>query len=135
MTTKTKTAVAAMQEIEENATRHEAEPRFVRVMPPYPDHIRQGDVLVVLAPDSVKSGKPRGTNQVAIGTTTGSHHVATGAVTVLERVQPGVLDGPIVEASERWVLTHPEHAHVSFPPGRYAAHYQRDLDTERAVQD
>lgn len=130
-----KTAIEAMSEIDAAAKASPNEPRFVRVMPQPPDHVRQGDVFVTLSDATVKTGAVRGSNQVAVGTTAGSRHVATGVVRVLERVSPGVLDGPVVEADERWVLTHPEHAHVSFPAGRYAIGYQRDLATERAVQD
>lgn len=128
------TVATALSEIEEAAQKHAAEPRFVRVVGP-DDVVRQGDVYLTLAPDAMKSGAERGSAQVAVGTTVGSRHVATGSVKVLERVDARVLEGPIVEATDRWVLTHPEHAHVSLPAGRYAVHYQNDLTTNRAVED
>lgn len=137
MATKTKkrTAIEVMGEIQSNAEKtagHRTD--FVRVLGEK-QLVRQGDVAVTLAPKGMQLGAVRGSRQVALGTSIGSRHVAEGDVVVHERPGAGMLEGPVVVAKERWTLTHPEHAHKSLPAGTYAIEYQRDLSTERAVQD
>lgn len=43
--------------------------------------------------------------------------------------------GPVVIADEEWTLTHPTHAHHSFPAGTYLVTYQFDERTRRRVAD
>ncbi len=127
-------AIETLRTIEESASKHSAEPRFVRVVGTN-DVVRQGDVYVALARPAVERGARRGSHQVAVGTTTGSRHVAEGDVEVFDRVGATEQDGPIVVAKDRWTLTHPEHCHVSLPAGTYEVGYQIDEMTRRRVAD
>lgn len=94
--------------------------------------------------------------QVAVGDTIGSRHIADGPklrvlwpasreAAVKDCPIRGFIDtlglgaefclGPIVESSEPWALTHPEHAHHEFPAGTYLVTYQLDRQQMRAVRD
>lgn len=95
--------------------------------------------------------------QVALGNTTGSRHVACGSVRVYwpkskdaaveacpiklfmnDDQARRVCLGPIVEVdplSETWLLDHPEHAGHEFPAGTYLTTYQYDYATKREVKD
>ena len=136
MQTKNTTAEQAMSKIEASAQECSADQRedFIRTIGPK-QAVRQGDVLLILANPHVKTGKPLGTRQVAVGATVGARHIAEGPVEVLSRVGAGPLEGPIVQASGRRCLTHPEHANKSMPAGDYEVLYQLDMRTKRAVVD
>ena len=103
--------------------------RFVRTCAPG-DEIRQGDIyLYPVEPMPLDPWDIRrlDTLQLAPGSTPGARHVIEGdaeAYELLQRMDP--LEGPIVHASARVTLTHPEHADVSIPAGTYAVRYQRD---------
>lgn len=109
--------------------------------------IHQGDVYVHRVKDDHPRGEPLGTRQVAVGTTVGARHFAEGPLTVYagkqlpEWVTPGedyeTADylGPVVVASEEWVLTHPEHAHHQLPKGTYQVTYQINETTKKRVVD
>lgn len=104
------------------------------------EFVRQGDVYIEriqAIPHDVKT-IPAGSRQVAVGTTIGSRHVAEGDLEVVRLesdARGSALLGPVVIARGRWRLTHPEHAHFALPEGTYRVRYQRDVATERAVQD
>ena len=93
--------------------------------------------------------------QIALGQTTGSRHCAEGdKVTVYwpeskaaalakcpvklkfknESTAQNAI-GPCIDAPEGFTLTHPEHAHHWFPPGKYFTSYQIDARTDQRVQD
>ncbi len=92
-------------------------------------------------------------SQVALGSTIGSRHIATGSVHVYwpkakdaavkecpiklftTDEERRVCIGPIVEADESWTLEHPEHAHHRFAKGIYLVTYQLDWNTKREVRD
>lgn len=157
----TRSAAAAMRTVEESAEKSNvAERRDVRKLLELPgDWVRQGDVNLLRVPADWPRGKKRGDRQVAVGTTTGSRHVATGdAVEVYER-SPDVSDllerigalskdhartaaalrdyqlGPVCVASDDWTLAHPEHAHDLCPAGTIQVLYQRDPRQDAAVAD
>lgn len=115
----------------------------------------QGDVYVhpITRRPSVWSVKVTEHRQVALGRSIGSRHCAEGAVGVfwpesaegaarncpIKMLWPlpviAACIGPIVDASEPWTLTHPEHAHHRFPAGLYLITYQLDTRTLARVQD
>jgi hypothetical protein len=120
------------------------EPRKAGAMTPDTDILWQGDVGVVLLSDAAfKAMGPMHTVgggeshiQIAVGSGIGARHlVLTSEVRVLTPPNAGVLDGPIVVADNPWTMTHPEHQDVTFPPGQYAIHYQRQYadDLRRAA--
>ena len=94
------------------------------------------------------------TRQVAVGQGEGSNHRASGKVRIFwpkntdiaaeqspvqifknEPAARRVCLGPIIEAEEEWTLTHPKHAHHTFPAGIYQVTFQLDRRTMRRVQD
>ena len=93
------------------------------------DEIRQGDLYLYPlgnAPDHQEVALP--SLKLAAGDSPGSRHVVVGKAHAYDRATlPGPLDGPLLHAQERVVLTHPEHAHVSLPAGWYEVCYQRDF--------
>ena len=102
--------------------------------------VRQGDVYlerIAEVPDGatiVRHPSP----QIAPGTTQGSRHVIdpiTG-MEVYRLRQPGLLDGPVIRATQALTITHPEHGWITVPSGVYAVTYQREGgEVERRVQD
>ena len=114
--------------------------------------IRQGDVYLLKVDDKADmykalkdfrqsdKGKVTQDMQLAPGTTKGSRHIlaANPGLTVYAPAQNAdPLEGPYIEATEDFELTHPEHANFLFGPGKYACIYQRDYATEerRRVAD
>lgn len=94
----------------------------------------QGDVnvtCVAAIPEGYQKGKPGVREQVAHGNTQGSRHIAVGAFKIYWPEDGGnALAGPVIESDKPWTLEHPEHANVTFPPGRYKCDYQRDYERE-----
>lgn len=97
---------------------------------------RQGD-LYILCLKKVPDGAERDGNamaQLAPGATQGSRHcVVAGhlkSVTFYTRKNPTALDGPILDAKQRFTIEHPEHGHVDLPAGVYSIHYQRQFAEE-----
>mgnify|MGYP001575819991 FL=1 len=103
--------------------------------------VRQGDIYIHRVGDSHECGKKLESRQLAIGNTMGSRHVAEAPATIYEGATlPRWCDartfiGPCVESAKRFVVTHPEHAHVELPPGRYQITHQMDARTMDRVQD
>lgn len=101
---------------------------------------RQGDIYIHAVPAAWPRGAEVG-GQLATGQSKGSRHMALApakcyAGTQLPGyVQPGWFMGPMVESSERFTVSHPEHAHVSLPPGCYQTTHQMDDATRQRVQD
>lgn len=92
--------------------------------------IRQGDIYVTRLERAPKrNGGVTGERQLAPGTSRGSRHCVAGKVTVyLPSEDDGRLTGPLVDAHDRFTVTHPEHAHFSLPAGFYRVTYQRDFN-------
>jgi len=67
--------------------------------------------------------------QLAPGTTQGSRHIVEGGGVRLFRHprQDHPLIGPVLVVTSRCTVTHPEHAHISLPPGEWQVTYQDDL--------
>ena len=125
-------AKQVLQRILEEAKAADASPRFVRVATPGTE-IRQGDVYLypIAAPGDMNPSQALGTRQLAPGTTAGSRHVIEGDACLYARPAGSRLVGPWLEVRTRAVLTHPEHAHISLPPGWYEVAYQREYATMR----
>lgn len=120
-------------------------------------HAHQGDVYchpIKKRPASWDIETTDQTRQVAVGQGEGSNHCASGKVRVFWpknaqeaarecpiKLFPGeenarrVCLGPVIEADEEWTLTHPKHAHHTFPAGTYFISFQLDRRTMRQVKD
>jgi hypothetical protein len=101
---------------------------------------RQGDVYIT-AISEIPSGYKKvsvGTEyQLVEGNTQGSRHVVsdTSGMKVYENKSSELL-GPVLEAKNRFTITHPEHAHFEMQPGLYQVTFQADwAEQERRVRD
>lgn len=65
--------------------------------------------------------------QLAPGTTQGSRHCleSLSGLTCYKPTTKNELDGPVIEATKAFVVTHPEHGHVKLPAGVWGIVYQR----------
>lgn len=128
-----KTATEVLSEIQSAAAETRPDVRRVATMKPG-EYARQGDVYVTRLNELPELGKPYEGRQLAPGTSKGSRHVVALSVDadLFDVVQPGPLDGPIIDAKSRLLIEHPEHGHLDLPPGVYAVTYQRDYARERA---
>lgn len=106
--------------------------------------VRQGDVNILRIEKIGKSWKKNGNRQLAPGTSPGSRHIVTVGPTLFVSLDinptdrsrgPVRLLGPQIEAKERFEVEHPEHAHISLPPGNYQVSYQLDFQRQQAVCD
>ena len=126
-----RTAEDVIARIRQEAEEAEDTLRFVRTCREG-DEIRQGDVY--LYPLDYVPGYERkadGGMQLAPGDSPGSRHIVVGAAATFERPDRfDPLDGPLLRAFERVVLTHPEHADISLPAGWYEVRYQRDYSVD-----
>lgn len=134
------TAEQVFAQIEEEVkNRTQKRTIFVRSVQ-YDETPRQGDVYVTML-----KKKPAGlvpyldpNRQVAVGVSLGSRHcVSVGPELFQDPKNKDPLVGPVIVASERWTLTHPEHADVCLPSGTWQVTFQRDLAREERarVQD
>ena len=99
---------------------------------------QQGDIYISKAPMAfVCAGKRVYSGQLAPGTTQGSRHcVDPDAVCVIQADTTSPLQGPTLYAKEAFTITHPEHGHITLPPGYYQITYQRAYADEiRRVMD
>jgi len=130
----------AFTQIEKAAEKPRTEIRKVSKIKPG-QAVRQGDVYLVVV-EGVKAGAPVLNRQLAPGETQGSRHIAEAPAQIfqspghpLKGIASNALLGPLVESAKTWNLAHPEHAHVSLPPGQYQVVYQLDFAAQRRVQD
>jgi hypothetical protein len=90
---------------------------------------RQGDIYIekldAVPKSFAKVKKPL--LQLAPGTTQGSRHLldSLSGVTVYEKSNATVLEGPALDCTQERTITHPEHGWVMLPPGVYGISYQR----------
>lgn len=108
--------------------------------------VQQGDIYVTPIDSTHPRGENIGTMQVAVGDSIGSRHIAVGnKVTVFKGEKlPSFFDdhdlnaemqGPVVVSDGPWMLTHPEHADVSFGAGEFQVCNQVDMKTRERVRD
>lgn len=137
MTKTETTALQVFEQVSKAAKANEANLRFIKSID-VGQGIRQGDVsLYRLAelPFPRDKAKPweHGT-QLAAGSTRGSRHVVAQNEAVSIFAPPakaGALVGPVLEATERFLVEHPDHAHFSLPSGIYQTRYHQDLSKEQ----
>jgi hypothetical protein len=138
-----KTIQVHVEAIRANATEHTAETRFARVIDPG-QFASQGDVDLVRITDAdfealraQQVGSPDGVFQLAPGTSQGSRHTVrlSASVQAWSRKDPGIFDGPLIRATDRFVVEHPEHADWSLPGGCYRIDYQEDRASRLRVLD
>lgn len=147
MSQKTMDAKTVLASITENARQCTNELRMVRVFE-VGQHARQGDIyLRYLGPKMTselkkklasRMGEETTNMQLAPGTNKGSRHILApsgGTCTVYApaKGRPEI-EGPVFMTTERIVVTHPEHAHVSIPSGVYEVTFQVDHREEEAKQ-
>lgn len=105
--------------------------------------VRQGDIYIHRVDDGHPKGALASSRQLVRGRSNGSRHVAEAPAEVYagelaplwynRRLTP--LLGPCIVSPDRFVITHPEHAHVELPAGTYQITYQADARTNAQVVD
>lgn len=103
--------------------------------------IRQGDVYLTRIAKIPKEHTKVSTNpQIVEGSTQGSRHLLRESdmkhIKVLFNPSNNTPTlGPVIEATERFQLTHPEHAHFDMPAGIYSVTYQMNWADKERVRD
>lgn len=130
----TQTATQVFETIQNEAATADDTMRFYRVHT-IGHELRQGDVyLLPMEMPDLTNLKQTADMQLAPGASKGSRHIMTGKCRIFERESSDPLVGPAVIVDERCILTHPEHAHMSLPPGAYSARFQIDLQREERAR-
>ena len=117
-----------IEQIQENAVSSSNEPRMVRTVLEG-QIVRQGDIYIEAiskAKFEQVSGKETDNRQLAEGESKGSRHIVGAGPKVFAPKQRRQLFGPLINATQRFVVEHPEHAHVSLPSGYYRVRFQRE---------
>lgn len=103
--------------------------------------VRQGDIYLHCVAEDHPRGEKLKSRQLAAGTSQGSRHIAEGNVDVYEGVAlpewcgRGYFLGPVIVSTERFPVTHPQHANYSLPAGTYQVTHQTDARTKQRVID
>ena len=103
--------------------------------------VRQGDIYIWRVADNHAHGRKAKSRQLALGNTQGSRHIAEvpakvfDGTTLPEWCDRRTFMGPCIESESRFTVSHPEHAHVELPPGRYQITHQMDARTMERVRD
>jgi len=103
--------------------------------------VRQGDIYINKVAEDFPHGSLKKDKQLAEGTSTGSRHMAEApaecyvGTTIPEYYSEKAFLGPFVKSSERFVVSHPEHADVSLPIGCYQVSHQLNPSTLQRVRD
>ena len=105
--------------------------------------VRQGDIYAHRVNGTHPMGEALQTRQLAVGVTQGSRHMAESKPTVKiyagkklpEWCAEGTFLGPVIVATERFTITHPEHAHIELPAGCFQITHQMDARTLDRVRD
>lgn len=104
--------------------------------------VRQGDVYVIRIESVPPDLNRTSARQLAPGSTQGSRHTVSDAVTVFERNMDRInsefglaFAGPIIESADRFTVMHPEHADISLPGGCYEIRYQSDFASQQRAKD
>lgn len=141
METKVKDAAAAHAEIERLAKANaKPEIRFIKEIA-VGCVVRQGDIYIHAVEATHAHGDKLKDRQLALGNTQGSRHIAEAPATIYagttipEWCDRRTFLGPLVKSKKRFVVTHPEHAHVSLPAGEYQITHQMDARTMDRVVD
>jgi hypothetical protein len=143
MSTSTMTPIQAHEQIERCAKSAKADPITVDSIA-VGEFCRQGDIYLMRIRSVNKSWAKTDNRQLAPGSSAGSRHVVTAGPTLFdapgtnarEVTRHGVrLLGPQISADKTFTVIHPEHAHVTLPPGNYQVSYQLDFHKQRAVRD
>ena len=103
---------------------------------------RQGDIYIRAISEIPKGYKAKAVGsqyQLVDGSTQGSRHIIddTSALKAYEpENRTNELFGPVIEATECFTITHPEHAHFEMQPGLYQVTFQENWEEkERRVRD
>ena len=131
---------SVMKQINDTAAKNVEEIRFVKnVKVGWIG--RQGDIYIHCVKSNHGKGKLLSNGQLAQGTSKGSRHIADGKSQAYEgSTRPTycseeVFLGPCVVSTERFTVTHPEHADVCLPAGTYQITHQMDARTLERVRD
>lgn len=138
--TKTRSAQESYSIVEEAARAADDGVRMIPDTMQIGQVARQGDIYLHRVSADHPCGAATTDRQLAVGTTQGSRHVADAPAQVYigttpPPTAPRTLLGPCIVLSERGVVSHPEHAHISLPAGVYQVTHQMDARTLERVSD
>ena len=103
--------------------------------------VRQGDIYIHRVAEDHPCGDKLDSRQLALGNTTGSRHIADAPAKVfIGTTTPAWCNaqtfiGPCVVSEKRFPVSHPEHAHIELPAGRYQITHQLDAASRQRVED
>jgi len=103
--------------------------------------VRQGDIYIHRVDDDHVCGKISTNNQLAIGNSKGSRHIAEHPAKCFEGTEAPkychrtTLLGPCVKSEQDFIVSHPEHADVHLSGGTYQITHQMDARTLDRVRD
>jgi len=130
-----------IKKIEQHAALANNTVRHVETIKPR-QAVRQGDIYLVRIDRSTAGLKRLDFQKLVPGTTQGSRHFTDVPAQLSEDdgktisgISPLALRGPVVDAPERFTVSHPEHAHISLPAGTYQVLYQLDFQSQQRVAD
>lgn len=102
--------------------------------------VRQGDIYVTMI-ESITGKLELKSRQLVIGQTKGSRHIVVDSPNVkiwkgyVGSDKPEFMKGDQIEAKTGFVISHPEHAHISLPCGNYQVTYQMDWKQQDRTKD
>lgn len=128
-----------MEKINQTAQNNIQDERFIKKIA-IGKVVRQGDIYIHCVGFEHKSGDLLKSNQLAQGTSKGSRHVAESPAqcyngTTLPSYCNNAFLGPLIKSGQRFIISHPEHAHISLPAGCYQITHQMDARTLERVRD
>lgn len=128
-----------MNKIMESAESNIQDERFIKTMK-VGEVVRQGDIYIHKVAANHKRGNRQTHNQLAQGTSKGSRHMAESPAicyegTTLPSYAKEAFLGPMIESTQRFTISHPEHAHISLGAGCYQITHQMDARTLQRVRD
>ncbi len=127
-------AIDAHNKVQEAAHNADASVRVVAEIA-IDQAVRQGDIYITRIASVPKDARVINDRQLAPGTSQGSRHVVSGAVTVVARInEQSPLQGPFLKSSTDFIVEHPEHGHIQLPAGDYSCTYQRDFGSEELAR-
>ena len=133
------TAIEAHRKIEQAALAADGDTREVKAITPG-EVVRQGDIYIHRVKADHPHGKAVESRQLAVGTNQNARHIAEAPAKIYEgtTAPEGVITrllGPCIIADKPVRVSHPEHAHVTLPPGAYQITHQMDARTLERVRD
>ena len=129
-----------IKQIQQSVETNRDDVRFIKRME-VGQIVRQGDIYIHKVNESHKGGMLQSVNQLAVGNSKGSRHIAESPAKCYvgtnkpETCNDAIFLGPLVKSESRFTISHPEHANIVLPSGCYQITHQLDPRTQERVRD